>query len=761
MPSEAARSMTSYACKLLEGGIHKKLVAKLTKTTVRPTNIFQQMRSFLTARKDIDKSFIPNDVTCIWDYAGQLTYYISHRFFLTGGSSYCVVFSVLDDLDTLANPRNSLKGQLEMTNLQMNVFWMRSIYEHAVLPYHGRTEKLINGISSPTISLVATHKDKLLGTESEKNKLITTKFKRIFDEVEGTPYRNHVDREMYVVDNTVRMDEGIEKLKKNVAKYMKATAKPIPTSWVDFQSKVQDVGKTRLHVSLDEIAEIASECGISEPTLNTVLDYLNDTGIILYSKTNEKLKYTVITNLCMMIDVVTKIITVVKPDDIEKLPILKQWEKLDREGILQEQLLHHLWRHEIAKDASNLEVFLEIMKMFGLLFEQEKGSQPGNRIFIVPTRMQINKEGLKVRGDEQQTASFYVTPTDFLPDAVYNVLVVSFLDLMNDKGRNGDHVELFRNRSDFYLDDEHVVSLGAVRIKNRHALKIEISRRMKVYEHGKEELLEPHPSICMEVLSYIRQQLKTVYVTTEGVGYELHVLCNACDATLQPLHKLEECLMKESVPCGKTKSVVTTRFKRLFSTAKMGHAASSPEHVVIQGMTDAQFSALKMDVAVWYDNQKCLTMLKVLFRDHVVNERLSKIDKTVDLLNDLVKHGHLNSKNLTILHDTISTTEHFGLQHKIKVLLPSFADVKEGNISKQFSHHRQKLMKFGMNLTPDNVTKIDGLLNMPCKEYTDGWSMITDLEDRQIISEKNMKEFTDSLRSLEIHPALNALQDEL
>ncbi|XP_033114791.1 uncharacterized protein LOC117115202 [Anneissia japonica] len=395
-PSEATRS-ARYTRKLPEG-IHEKLVAKLAvPDTFHPPTLFDQpyQRSSLLQRfrraifgqqlqtaevpsrnpiQHHKEIFIPSDVTCIWDYAGQLTYYISHRFFLTDGSSYCVVFSVLDDLDALANPRDILQGQFEMTNLQMNVFWMRSIYEHAVLPYRGRTRKLINGISSPTISLVATHKDKLLGTESEKDKLITTKFKRIFDEVKGTPYESHVDREMYVVDNTVSMDEGIEKLKKNVAGYMKAMAKPIPTSWVDFQSKLQDVGKRRLRVSLDEVMEIASECGISKPTLKTVLDYLNDTGIILYSKTNEKLKYTVITNLRMMIDVVTKIITVVKPHDIDKLPILKQWYKLDREGILQEQLLHHLWRHEIAKDASNLEVFLEMLKMFGLLFEQENVS---------------------------------------------------------------------------------------------------------------------------------------------------------------------------------------------------------------------------------------------------------------------------------------------------------------------------------------------------------------------------------------------------
>ncbi|XP_033112466.1 uncharacterized protein LOC117113280 isoform X1 [Anneissia japonica] len=385
-PSEATRS-ASYT--RLPEGIHEKLVAKLAVPgTFHPRTVFSQPRQrfrlgqllrraiFGQPRQtaEVPSSFIASDVTSIWDYAGQLTYYISHRFFLTDGS-YCVVFSVLDDLDALANPRDFLQGQFEMTNLQMNVFWMRSIYEHAVLPYHGRTRKLINGISSPTISLVATHKDKLLGTESEKDKLITTKFKRIFDEVKGTPYESHVDREMYVVDNTVRMDEGIEKLKKNIGGYMKTTAKPIPTTWVDFQSKVQDVGKTRLHVSLDEVAEIASECGISKTTLNTVLDYLNDTGIILYSKTNEKLKYTVITNLRMMIDLLTKIITVVKPDDIDRLPTLMHlWNKLDSEGILQEKLLRHLWRHEIEKDPSNFEVFLELLKMFGLLFEKQKVS---------------------------------------------------------------------------------------------------------------------------------------------------------------------------------------------------------------------------------------------------------------------------------------------------------------------------------------------------------------------------------------------------
>ncbi|XP_033100001.1 uncharacterized protein LOC117103541 [Anneissia japonica] len=131
----------------------------------------------------------------------------------------------------------------------------------------------------------------------------------------------------------------------------------------------------------------------------------------------------------------------------------------------------------------------------------------------------------------------------------------------------------------------------------------------------------------------------------------------------------------------------------------------------------------------------------------------------MDLLNILLARGHLSSQNLGLLCDTISITKQFGLLSKIKQKLPSFPDVEEGTISKTFTSHRQRLMKFGMILTPDNVTQIDQLYNTPPKKYTDGWCMINDLEDQQKISEKNMKEFTDSLKILELSVALNELTE--
>ncbi|XP_033122189.1 uncharacterized protein LOC117121185 [Anneissia japonica] len=70
----------------------------------------------------------------------------------------------------------------------------------------------------------------------------------------------------------------------------------------------------------------------------------------------------------------------------------------------------------------------------------------------------------------------------------------------------------------------------------------------------------------MEVLNYLKNQLRTVYGTTEGIGYKLRVLCSVCQPTQQPhLHDLEDCLKQDKVSCGKM-SMKTFRFKRLFST---------------------------------------------------------------------------------------------------------------------------------------------------------------------------------------------------
>ncbi|XP_033111333.1 uncharacterized protein LOC117112366 isoform X1 [Anneissia japonica] len=785
-----------------------------------------QFMTYEIRKKIVDnlanKSSGPRDITCIWDYAGQMTYYITHRIFLTDRSSYGVVFSLCDDLEEFAKPRNIHKGHFEMTNLQMIIFWIRSIYEHTVL-LHGTDEKplIIGKIASPPISLIGTHKDLLPGSDAEKQALIDAKFRRIFKEIEDTPFESHVDRHMYAVANNAKMDEGIERLKSNVGAYMKAMAKTVPLTWVDFQTKVQEAGKTTMRMSLNKVTKIAVECGIKEENLIYVLNYLNDLGVILYSPTNKKLENTVITNIHMLIGVFMKIITDVEPGDADKVPVMaKFWRKLDKEGILPEPLVRYLWKNELTASEDEdddviFEDFIELMKAFGLLFEKNASEEDG-RLFVVPSRMKTKPdERLEIKKDDEKTVSIYVTPKDFLPDAVYDILVVRFVNLSQDRGCFDGPKLLFQNKSEIGFDDNHYLRLGRIFIDSKQCLKLEISRMKEREADGADKpARKPHPDICKEVLNVLKKHLDEVYPSKRVVGYVLNILCLVCSTPGKPhFQELEKCLKNKNMTCDKTGERIamsTANVQNLFvadSPVDNKRKISDSDQLVVKKLktcdkTDKEieyaeggsvvhpvqstelmtsdktgqqvtmetddvhnkcaealsdFNVLKAIVSSWYDNLQSLPMLKVLFKDKVENEEQSKVTDTMGLLNILSARGDLSPQNLGLLCDTISVTKQFGVLSKIKQKLPSFPDVEEETISKTFTSHRQKLMKFGMVLTPADVKQIDGLYNTPRKDYADVWSMITDLENRLIISEGNMKEFIDSLEIVNLSLAINAL----
>ncbi|XP_033124477.1 uncharacterized protein LOC117122829, partial [Anneissia japonica] len=182
--SQSAANVSTRQFDKLPEEILKKVVANLDRQNPEPSRsaeepkpgIFKRFFMKITRNKPTNKDArfervvenVPSDVTCIWDYAGQISYYITHRFFLTDGSSYVVAFSLFEPLNELAKSRGPLKDRFEMTNLQMIIFWIRSIYEHAVLQYNASTKLINDTIASPTISLVGTHKDKLEGSEEDK-----------------------------------------------------------------------------------------------------------------------------------------------------------------------------------------------------------------------------------------------------------------------------------------------------------------------------------------------------------------------------------------------------------------------------------------------------------------------------------------------------------------------------------------------------------------------------------------------------------------
>ncbi|XP_071944621.1 uncharacterized protein [Antedon mediterranea] len=736
---------------ILPDSIQRKVVAKIKKKRQKKSWLRKMYRKFVK-RKNDDSESISSDVTTIWDYAGQLDYYITHRFFLTNRVSYCVAFNACDNLDEPAtsracanldepaNPRDLTTSLLGMTNLEMNMFWIRSIYEHTVKQHGPGSPIEIDGkiIESPPICLVATHMDTFRKNSKSKNwiKEVEDKFRKMFENMEGMPYADHVDREMYMVDNTVKSHEGIKQLRRNVGRYMKAMVRSIPLKWGDLQEQLQGIGKTTLCITFTETSKIGTQCGISKDGLSTAIAYLNDIGVIMYSSTNKKLRNTVITNLYMMLEIVTKVITVKRP--VIKVKELRNlWKKLNKEGILEEKLLRHLWKRELEEDPNRFDIFTEVMKTFGLLYEKLEHESEDNRMFLVPCRMKIKDESLKVEMDKKQKVSLYLTPTDFLPDSVYNTLVVAFLNLVELKGRGRDPV-VFQNRSDFDFGD-HEVRLGPVEIdhqnENKYALKLEISRRTKVDENNTEEIFELKPSLCIEILSYLQLQLKTVLKTNEGIGYNLRVLCIACYPEHIHLHDLEECLKEDNstVPCGE-KSMKTDRLKRLFLEGR-----SSVEPSPIYTGSSEEFEKIVVNISSWYDEHGSIDKLKVLCKDLITPYNDLQDADCIRFFNLLKRSGHLTSTNVKVIVDAINVTGTNGVLEVNKLLKEKFD--KTNQFITSFSTYRQHLIQFGDALSKENTRDLIRLKSVLKKQSNNQWTVILDLEQRGILKEDNLQSF--------------------
>ncbi|XP_033116588.1 uncharacterized protein LOC117116620 [Anneissia japonica] len=190
--------------------------------------------------------------------------------------------------------------------------------------------------------------------------------------------------------------------------------------------------------------------------------------------------------------------------------MIKLWNKLDNEGILEEELVRHLWRDEISKDESSFEVFLELMKQFGLLCEKVKNQESKHRSFFVPCRLKRSKDNVSIEHDTAQMVSIYMVSEDFIPDSVFHPLVVSLIGMVQDMGYTA-MLQLFSNYAEISLGLEHTLSLGPVVINNKPSLKLEILRVPIIQEDGtKTPTGEPSPRVCMQVLEFLKKEMKVL-----------------------------------------------------------------------------------------------------------------------------------------------------------------------------------------------------------------------------------------------------------
>ncbi|XP_071964200.1 uncharacterized protein [Antedon mediterranea] len=373
--------------------------------------------------------------------------------------------------------------------------------------------------------------------------------------------------------------------------------------------------------------------------------------------------------------------------------------------------------------------------------------------------------------------SIYLTapnPTDFLPDAVYHMLIVEFLHLSKIKERKSDDIQLFQNRSDFGFDN-HVVSFGAVEHEDRNgeretqvnALKFQIARRVEIDNDdiGTVRMVDsPRSAFCKEILDYLQDHLATKC----KVGYKLSVLCIACKPSKPHFHDLQRCLDNPTVPCERN-SMITQGFQRLFLTdpkrptipkkpTLIKSATGQQVGTLRRESREKKFQQMLMQVSKWFEEHISLDMLKTLCKDKIkCLSDLQKAETPKELFEFMKNDGHLTAINFKIIIEIIDVTGKTGVLEVNKLLKDTYE--KADHQIKSFTRYRQKLIDFGTRLGDDNIATLIQLENVSKKHRNNQWTVILDLEQRGILNEHYLQPFIDNLKDNELTSMAKILEE--
>ncbi|XP_071947497.1 cyclic GMP-binding protein C-like [Antedon mediterranea] len=526
----------------------------------------------------------------IWDFAGHHLYYTMHQVFLSPRSIYCVVFDASKDLNSLADmdfmPVNLYQGihqefptDHEMTNLEFLDFWLNSIFTHVS---ENPQKDGVDCPLSPPVFIVGTHLDQISGTKEEKKEKLDKIKSTIKSYLKDKPYVKHVVPEIYFVDNTLRpLGENMTKFKEDVEEIMRKQPymnESIPISWFRFEHLVMELRKSDInYISLQQARDEAKQLGIQdEKELFDMLHLLHNVGIIAfygdYDRNNDALADMVVLNPQWLLDIFTKVITITKRE--EKWTEFKCcWRILEEKGILEEVLIHHVWKDFPEECRESL---LQIMERFDLLCENKvqrdesdalgTGDNQYQRQFFVPCQL-IPNEGDKGRVWESEPNAVVIninSKNGFLPEGLFHRLSVKAASWTQQKdGYQSKPPRFYYRQTELYLDEDHELILKMHVTKNGKRM-IKVVIYFPPLEDDDSSI--PTASMCKEVLVFIENSLndlRTMWM--KNITLDLCIPCYMCMNYDDHHHNLSHCLEKGKIGCNKSRCK-TTFWQNLFSS---------------------------------------------------------------------------------------------------------------------------------------------------------------------------------------------------
>ena len=325
------------------------------------------------------------------DGGGQPSFQEIFPLLISGPSLTLLMFKLTDDLQKAHDVQYQPIDGVERT--WKDTYVVTDFIFHAISSMVSFTDDTSNPFDCK-ILLVGTHKDKIKGSEDQKEAEIRKIGKSMYGWLrELKAFKSiHVKKVEGLVTGIDNFElKDIQKVKNKIEELVTQTpSKDIPAPWLVFDFVLHAYGKSKQLRKVDKIKceQIAKSCGVKDDEFEVVLQYLHyEAGTLLYYSDIPELSNCVITDFQIIFDSISKIIIDYFDDSCDHGPHIQDKLLLHEKGQLKASVL------------KDVEGCLKVNELLSLMQHRHMISEMDEGMFFMPSVLPKAEPSSKISKD--------------------------------------------------------------------------------------------------------------------------------------------------------------------------------------------------------------------------------------------------------------------------------------------------------------------------------------------------------------------------